>query len=81
MTERQAYVAGYMEGLMAGIAAGLDSARRCEEAEWAARHHAAYNVVQAMAKMPAHADLERQRRTYTNPITGLAPTYRGKRNR
>lgn len=57
------FMAGYLSGLLAGIERG----RELAETEAAALHHRAFRVVQQMATLPAHAEVEKRRRTYVRP--------------
>lgn len=68
-TEFEAFNAGYTSGYLAAD----EAAERRNDMHWDALHHEAYLTVQAMAKLPAHAELERQRSTYTRPAWATNP--------
>ncbi|MDN5766360.1 MAG: hypothetical protein L0H96_22775 [Humibacillus sp.] len=61
--EFDAFTTGYQSGYLAGQQAADDQ----QAARERALHHEAYLTVQAMAKLPTHDELERQRRTYNRP--------------
>lgn len=58
------FLAGYSAGYGAGLEEGIHRGRRLADDEAAARFRRAHSIVQAIAKVPTHAELDSIRKPW-----------------
>lgn len=61
------FLAGYSSGWSAGLEEGICRGRRLADDEAAARFRRAHSIVQAIAKIPTHDELEAIRKPWRRP--------------